>query len=120
MTADIAVAAYDARTRAARWERRLGPTVGPGAYYIVMSDVTQIAFQIDNESLAVLDEVAEHEAQPRAQVLRTAVREFLMRKREEEIEARLIAGYADHPPGAEEDAFAEVSVEGLQAARLDW
>ncbi len=85
-----------------------------------MSDVTQIAFQLDNENLAAIDALSERESRSRAEVLRTAVGEFLARRREREIDAQLAAGYEKCPPGPGEDALADRSVEGLEAADLEW
>lgn len=85
-----------------------------------MSRATQVAFQLDDESLAAVDVLAEQGSRSRAEVLRIAVREFLTRRREEAIDARLAEGYGVRPPGCEEDQLAERSVEGLQAANLDW
>ncbi|MEA2219434.1 MAG: hypothetical protein QOJ35_2060 [Solirubrobacteraceae bacterium] len=85
-----------------------------------MADVTQIAFQIDNESLRQVDELAASEASSRAEVLRTAVREMLRRHREIDLDAQLAAGYAASPQGPEDDAWAALSVEGLRAANLEW
>lgn len=90
-------------------------------YCFFMSDVTQIAFQVDNERLAEIDElVSEHVFRSRAEAMRAAVAEFLVRRREARIDAQLEAGYRAHPPGEEEKAWAELSVEGLRAADLDW
>ncbi|MGH3824837.1 MAG: CopG family transcriptional regulator [Pseudonocardiaceae bacterium] len=85
-----------------------------------MGEATQIAFQLDNESLAAVDALAAQESQSRAELLRRAVREFLTRRSEEEIEAQLAAGYGHPPPGSEADELAELSVEGLRAGHLDW
>lgn len=86
-----------------------------------MADVTQVAFQLDNVQLAEIDElVADREFRSRAEALRAVVAEFLHRRREERIDAQLEAGYRAHPQGAEEDAWAEVSIRGLKAADLDW
>lgn len=90
-------------------------------YDAVMSEATQVAFQIDNDRLAEIDQlVAEQEYRSRAEALRAAVAEFLARRREERIDAQLEAGYRAAPPGAEETAWAHISVEGLRAADLDW
>ncbi len=83
-----------------------------------MSSVTQVAFQIDNEMLSLLDGVAASAAQSRAEVLRAAVREFLAHRTEEEIDARFVAGYATDPPGPEEDALAAAS--RSKVLNLDW
>lgn len=86
-----------------------------------MSDATQVAFQVDNERLAEIDAlVHDREFRSRAEALRAAVGEFLARRREERIDAELEAGYRAHPEGAEEEAWARISVEGLRAADLDW
>lgn len=85
-----------------------------------MADVTQIAFQLDNESLREVDVLAATASSSRAEVLRTAVRELLSRHREAAIDAQLAAGYGARPPGSEEAAWAELSIEGLRAADLDW
>jgi len=85
-----------------------------------MRDVTQVGFQLDDESLAELDALASRDALSRAEMLRTAVRDFLARKREDDIDARLAAGYRDVPPSIEEDEMAEVSLLGLRAGQLDW
>lgn len=85
-----------------------------------MGNVTQIAFQIDVDTLAALDEVAARESVARSEILRVAVRHFLARRREDDIEARLAAGYGDVPPTQEERDLAEVSLDGLHASELDW
>lgn len=86
-----------------------------------MSGVTQVAFQVDNERLAEIDRlVQDKEFRSRAEALRAAVAEFLAHRRETWIDAQLDAGYRAHPPGAEETAWANISVEGLRAADLDW
>lgn len=90
-------------------------------YDVLMSDVTQVAFQIYDDELEQLDAVvAQGEFRSRAEVLRTAVREFLTRRREAQIDADLAAGYGATPPGPEDEAWAELSVDGLRAANLDW
>ena len=85
-----------------------------------MADVTQIAFQIDNESLRELDRLAASEFSSRADAVRTAVHQLLRQRREAAIDAQLEAGYAAVPPGPEEAAWAELSIEGLRTAELDW
>lgn len=85
-----------------------------------MSKVTQVAFQIDNETLSQIDALVSSEFRSRAEVLRTAVREMLARRHEAEIDAKLATGYGVQPPAREDEAWAELSVEGLQAADLDW
>lgn len=85
-----------------------------------MGNVTQVAFQIDNDSLAAVDREAQRRAVSRAEVLRLAVGRFLAEQREADIDARLAAGYGVAPTGAAEEALADVSLEGLVAADLDW
>lgn len=85
-----------------------------------MAGVTQVAFQLDDESLLRLDELAAGASSSRAEILRIAVREMLARHREAAIDAQLAAGYDAKPPGPEVDAWAELSIEGLAAADLDW
>ncbi|MGH3931625.1 MAG: ribbon-helix-helix domain-containing protein [Pseudonocardiaceae bacterium] len=85
-----------------------------------MSKVTQVAFQIDNETLSEIDKLVSGEFRSRAEVLRTAVSEMLARRREVEIDAKLTAGYGAAPPALEDEAWADLSVEGLEAADLDW
>ncbi len=86
-----------------------------------MFEATRVAFQIDNQRLAEIDElVSDHEFRSRAEALRAAVGEFLARRREARIDAQLEAGYREHPQGAEEAAWANISVEGLRAADLEW
>jgi predicted transcriptional regulator len=85
-----------------------------------MANVTQVAFQLDDDSLRELDLLAASESCSRAQVLRGAVRELLSRQRQATIDAQLAAGYGSRPPEAEADAWAELSIEALRAADLDW
>ncbi|MGL4175991.1 MAG: ribbon-helix-helix domain-containing protein [Dermatophilaceae bacterium] len=86
-----------------------------------MAQSTQVAFQVDSDRLAEIDElVAGHEFRSRAEALRAAVHEFLTRRREAQIDAQLEAGYEARPQGAPESAWAEISVEGLRTADLDW
>lgn len=85
-----------------------------------MADVTQVAFQLDNRTLGEIDELAAAQSSSRAEVLRTAVSELLERRREAAIDAQLEAGYAAKPPSREDQAWAELSVEGVRAADLDW
>lgn len=85
-----------------------------------MSPVTQGAFQLDVRSVSTLDEVAKASAQSRAEVLRTAVREFFDRRRDEQIDAQITAAYVHLPADAEQDALVAASRDGLRAAELDW
>jgi Arc/MetJ-type ribon-helix-helix transcriptional regulator len=85
-----------------------------------MAKVTQVAFQIDNETLRLVDALVSSEFRSRAEALRTAVHEMLARRREAKIDAELAAGYGVQPPAREDEAWADLSVEGLQAADLDW
>lgn len=86
-----------------------------------MAGVTQVAFQLDNERLAEIDElVSDQEFRSRAEALRAAVQDFLARRREERIDAQLAAGYAAVPQGPEDDVWVGAGREGLRAANLDW
>ena len=85
-----------------------------------MSKVTQVAFQIDNETLGQVDALVSSEFRSRAEVLRTAVHEMLARRHKAEIDAELAAGYGVRPPAREDEVWADLSVEGLQTADLDW
>lgn len=85
-----------------------------------MARATQIAFQLDDESLRRIDELAAAESRSRAEVLRAAVHDLLTRRREEAIDAQLAAGYAARPPDPEQAAWADSSVDGLRTAELDW
>jgi predicted transcriptional regulator len=85
-----------------------------------MASVTQVAFQLDNDSLRQVDALAAAASSSRAEVLRAAVRELLRARLEAAIDEQLAAGYAMTPPGTDGEAWAELSVEGLRAAELDW
>ena len=85
-----------------------------------MSTVTQVAFQLDNESIRRVDALAAARSCSRAEVLRGAVRELLRQAHEAAIAEQLAAGYAATPPGPDERAWADLSLEGLRAADLDW
>jgi len=85
-----------------------------------MASVTQIAFQLDDESLRQLDALAAAQSSSRAHVLRTAVHELLVAHREAAIDAQLAAGYGAQPPSFEDEAWAQSSLDGLRAADLDW
>jgi len=76
--------------------------------------------ELDDQSLRQIDELAAAESSSRAHILRTAVRDLLMTRRDTTIDAQLAAGYGVQPPGPEEDAWAETSLDGLRAADLDW
>ncbi len=80
----------------------------------------QIAIQIEDEMVAELDRLARDEHRSRAEVVRVAVGEWLARQREAATDAALVRGYDDLPPGDDEQAWAELSVDGLRAADLDW
>ncbi len=85
-----------------------------------MPGATQIAFQLDNESLRQVDELAAARSWSRAEVLRVAVSEMLATRREAMIDAQLAAGYGAQPADAEQEAWAEASVDALRTADLDW
>ncbi len=85
-----------------------------------MTTMRQIAIQIEDEMVAELDRLARDEHRSRAEVVRVAVGEWLARQREAATDAALARGYDDLPPGGDEQAWAELSVDGLRAADLDW
>jgi Arc/MetJ-type ribon-helix-helix transcriptional regulator len=89
-------------------------------YDEVMGNVKQVAFQIDTESLAAIDALTPSEFSSRAEVIRVAIQDWLARRREEAVDAALAKGYGIAPPGAEEDSWADRSLEGLEASSLDW
>lgn len=86
----------------------------------VMGDVKQIAFQIDTQSLAEIDALTPSEFSSRAEVIRVAVHDWLARRRAEAVDAALAKGYGISPEGEPEDAWAGISLEGLEASNLDW
>jgi hypothetical protein len=53
-------------------------------------------------------------------VIRVALGDWLARQREAAVDVALARGYGERPPGREEEQWAELSVEGLKAAELDW
>lgn len=83
-----------------------------------MSDVTQVAFQLDNDSLAAVDELAA--GRPRAALLRAAVHQYLAVRRERQVDAELARGYDAEPPGDDVLGMAAASSRGLAASGLDW
>lgn len=85
-----------------------------------MAVVTQVAFQLDESDLDRVDAQARAQAVSRAHVLRLAVRDYLARAREAELDAQIEAGYRDLPPGPDDDGLAEVSQAALKAADLAW
>jgi predicted transcriptional regulator len=80
----------------------------------------QVAIQIDAKVVVELDRLAGEGHRSRAEVVRLAVGEWLARQREAATDAALARGYDDLPPGGDERAWADVSVDGLRAADLDW
>lgn len=89
-------------------------------YDKTMSKSIQIAFTLAEEDLMALDGLVPGDFPSRAHVLRVAVRTWLDSRREADIDAALRAGYGAHSPGDEEKSWAELSVEGLAGAGLDW
>ncbi|MGH8931835.1 MAG: ribbon-helix-helix protein, CopG family [Egibacteraceae bacterium] len=85
-----------------------------------MGKPKQVAFQIDDGDLAEIDALASAESRSRADLLRTAVREWLARRREAAVDAALAKGYRDLPQGQEEGVWADLSLQGLEASDLDW
>ena len=89
-------------------------------YDSTMSNVKQVAFQIDTESLAAIDALTPSEFSSRAEIIRVAVHDWLARRRADAVDAALAKGYGISPQGDEEDSWAERSLEGLEAANLAW
>lgn len=85
-----------------------------------MTNMRQVAIQIDEDVLAEVDQLARDDRQSRAEVVRVAVGEWLARQRDAATDVALARGYGEHPAGQEEHAWAEISVEALRAADLDW
>jgi len=80
----------------------------------------RIGFQIGNDAIAEIDQVVSGRYRSRAEVVRIAVHEWLARRRAQQVDAELERGYGVSPTGDEEDEWAELSIEGLRAAKLDW
>ncbi len=85
-----------------------------------MGKAKQVAIQIDVESLNEIDALKGKEFSSRAEVIRVAVHEWLARRRAREVDAALERGYGATPPSGEESVWADLSLEGLQDAKLDW
>ncbi|MGH2707728.1 MAG: ribbon-helix-helix protein, CopG family [Actinomycetota bacterium] len=85
-----------------------------------MSKAKQVAFQIDNEDLEAIDALTVSEFASRAEVIRVAIHDWLARRRAEAVDAALAEGYRLYPPSGPEEAWADRSLEGLDAAHLDW
>jgi Arc/MetJ-type ribon-helix-helix transcriptional regulator len=82
--------------------------------------MTQVAFQLPDEDLAAIDALIPDQFPSRAEALRIAVRLWLKELEERRIDAALAAGYGLLPPTDEETEWAEMSVEALGLADLDW
>lgn len=80
----------------------------------------QVAFQLPEQDLAAVDKLVPEPFPSRSEVLRLAVQEWLHRRQEAGIDAALAAGYGARPPGEAEGRWAELSVEALARAELDW
>jgi predicted DNA-binding protein len=83
--------------------------------------VTQVAFQLPNDLLARVDELASRHSRSRAAELRSAVEAYLENLREQAIDEQLAAGYGAVPP--DDDLGAAMAAEGaasLKLADLDW
>lgn len=106
--------------RPIRWVAWHSQPVHSAVYGAVMADVTQIAFQIDNGSLAEIDSLVAARYRSRAEVVRIAVHDWLALRRAEQVDAALEKGYGVQPPGDEENSWAELSIEGLRVGELDW
>jgi len=82
--------------------------------------VTQVAFQLPDKDLEAIDALVPGEFPSRAEALRSAVKMWLREIEEKRIDSALAAGYRLLPAGDEEEQWAEVSVEALDMAQLDW
>jgi Arc/MetJ-type ribon-helix-helix transcriptional regulator len=82
--------------------------------------VTQVAFQLPDEDLEAIDALVPAEYPSRAEALRSAVKMWLRHIEDQRIDSALAAGYRLLPPGEAEDQWAEISVETLDKAQLDW
>jgi Arc/MetJ-type ribon-helix-helix transcriptional regulator len=82
--------------------------------------MTQVAFQLPDEDLEAIDAMVPGEFASRAEALRDAVRQWLKGIEEQRIDAALAVGYSLVPQGADEAAWADLSIEGLAAGELDW
>ncbi|CAN5216410.1 hypothetical protein BH23ACT9_BH23ACT9_10950 [soil metagenome] len=86
-----------------------------------MSSFTQVAFQLSDEELRQLDESVPAEFPSRAAALRSAVHEWLERRRQAQIDAHLEAGYAAVPEDiGMTEGLAAVNRDALAEAGLDW
>jgi len=85
-----------------------------------MGKVKQVAFQIDVSTLRAIDALKGKEFSSRAEVIRVAVDEWLARRRNKEVDKALAKGYGDMPQADEESVWADLSLEGLKDAKLDW
>jgi Arc/MetJ-type ribon-helix-helix transcriptional regulator len=82
--------------------------------------VTQVAFQLSDHDLEMIDQMVPAEFRSRAEALRTAVRFWLENVEQRRIDAALAAGYQVLPPGEAEEQWAEISVEALGSSQLEW
>lgn len=82
--------------------------------------MTQVAFQLSDEDLERIDRMVPNDFPSRAEALRTAVKFWLEIIEQRRIDAALAAGYQVLPPGEAEEQWAEISLEALDSAQLDW
>lgn len=80
----------------------------------------QVAFVLPASLVAEIDGLVPGEYRSRADALRHAVVALLEHRRQAAIDAALEQGYDAVPPGDPEAAWAELSLEGLAGADLDW
>jgi len=85
-----------------------------------MGKVKQVAFQIDIDTLNSIDALKGAEFSSRAEVIRVAVDDWLARRRSKDVDQALAKGYRANPQPEEEFVWADLSVEGLEDAKLDW
>jgi len=89
-------------------------------YDFPMGKSKQVAFQIDIDSLNAIDALKGGEFSSRAEIIRTAVEDWLARRRAKLLDEALAKGYRASPQTDETNAWADLSLEGLENAKLDW
>lgn len=95
--------------------------VNGDVYGVVMADVIQIAFQINDDDLERVDSYIPDQYPSRAAALREAVTEWLERRRRAEIDLALERGYDDVPEDKEiVEGLTSSSTEALAGAHLEW
>lgn len=89
-------------------------------YDLPMGKSIQIAFMLPAALVDEIDELVPGEYRSRADALRHAVAALLEQRRRASIDAALERGYDAAPQAAPEAQWADLSLEGLAGADLDW